>query len=275
MTLELTCRQKEYLLFFADRNGRDAGITAAAENFTVSKPTVSRQVKWLAEVGLLVNNTFGEIELTSEGWEYIQPLLDRQKEIAEWMVTGLGLLPQAADAESRKMVSNLELVSVDACIRHWHEIKKMADKENNSSVLPRLEQGSYEIGFSLLKRGQSAKSMGDAGFQKPAQLASSGEHCVFKLYPRQIEHRPFNLFRIYKGTVDRIWYRHMDVWEEAKAQKDGSFLIPDIAAERYNPQTGLCIIPIRIRAAIIRGKMPESEADLVFDWNSIQQEQTI
>lgn len=266
---KITLRQEEYLLFFAERSGRNASIAAASELFGVAKPTVTRFTNVLEESGLIRKESGGEIELTDAGWEYIRPLLRKQQEIAEWMVSGLGLLPNAADQEARKLVTTLEAETVHALIEQWQEQKRSNSLVRSEKIFLDLKQGTYQIGFNLLKHGQPFKSMGDRGFQKPACLMIGEDGCEFRLCPKQIEYKPFRHCRLCYGTVDRLWYKLDGVWKESKVQMDGSYLIPSAAVLKVDQEEKNCLVPIRIRANVNNGFMPESEADLVFDMASI------
>lgn len=269
---EITLRQEEYLLFFAERNGRNASITAAAEQFEVSKPTVCRFTNLLEEHGLIRKNSYGEIELTETGWTYITPRLQTQREVSEWMVTGLGLLPNTADQEARRMVTNLEPETVRAILQVWEKTKQTSRIPPEDIFFSHLPVGRYQLQFRLMKRGQDTRSMGDRGFQHPACLIRDTGGCEVRLYPRQIEYRPFQRCRIYLGTVDRLWYKLGEVWREAKVGPDGGYGIPGAALKRPKEDQKGCMVPIRIRATIHQGAMPESEADLVFELDSIAEE---
>ena len=73
---KLTSRQEEYLFLFADRDGRGKGVSEAAEQFQVSKPTAFSISEALEKRGMIEKGNFGEIRLTEEGWNYIAPKLD-------------------------------------------------------------------------------------------------------------------------------------------------------------------------------------------------------
>lgn len=104
---KLTSRQEEYLFLFADRDGRGKGVSEAAEQFQVSKPTAFSISEALEKRGMIEKGNFGEIRLTEEGWSYIAPKLGYLNVLTEWLESDLGLAPVLAEQEARRMVVSL------------------------------------------------------------------------------------------------------------------------------------------------------------------------
>ena len=259
---KLTRRQEEYLQFFAERSGQTASITAASEQFHVAKPTVSKLSKALEDMGLIRKGAYGEIELTELGRAHVKPQMTRQPEAAEWLVSALGLEPDLADQEARTMVTHLQQETVDAILKDWREHPRETELPAGDDLFPGLAVGSYEVPFSVRKRGSRELSMGDRGFRKPARLICGPEGCAFRLYTIPIEYKP--LRRSYHGRLARLWYRCGGVWTESVEEPDGSYVIPGAVVIRSDEgPTGM--VPIRVRASVNQWTMPESEADLVID----------
>ena len=116
---QLTQRQEEYLLLFADRDGKCKGISEAAELFQVSKPTAFNMSEALEERGLIVKSSFGEIRLTESGWAYISSRLEYLYTLIEWLESDLGLPPLLAEQEARRMVVVLAPETVAAVAQRW------------------------------------------------------------------------------------------------------------------------------------------------------------
>ena len=120
----MTNRQEEYLLLFAVRSSSGGCIANASEEFGVSKATASHLSTALEELGMIRKSDYGRIELTELGYAQIMEKLNRAKELETWMVSGLGLAPNLAEHEARRMVVTLKPETVEAIIRDWEQPKQ-------------------------------------------------------------------------------------------------------------------------------------------------------
>ena len=262
---KLTPRQMEYLRFFAERNGKTASITAAAEQFKVAKSTVSQLSHTLTDMGLIEKKSYGVIELTDLGRQYVMPRMNEQQQLTDWMTGELGMPPVLAEQEARKMITLLQPETVDAILHHAREERPAGQRGDRLLKLP---AGVYSTPFKLLKKGQDALSMGDRGFQKPARVLCRPDGCSFCLYPRQVRYRPLQ-HRTYLGSLSRLWYRDGEAWNEAATSADGGYLIPGAVVLREENPRPVGRVAVRVRASVNQWTMPESEAELVFELDSI------
>ena len=259
---KLTPRQMEYLRFFAERNGRTASITAAAEQFKVAKSTVSQLSHTLTEMGLIEKKSYGVIELTDLGRQYVMPRMNEQQQLVDWMTGELGMPPVLAEQEARKMITMLQPETVEAILHHASESRPAGQRGDH--LLPQLPAGVYTAPFKLLKKGRDELSMGDRGFQKPARILCRPDGCSFCLYPKQVKYRPLQ-HRTYLGSLSRLWYRDGEAWSEAVAAADGAYVIPGAVVIRQEEPRPVGRVFVRVRASVNQWTMPESEAELVFD----------
>ena len=267
----LTERQKEYLMLYAMRNGRDRWLTEAAKAFQVSKPSAHSITDLLEKRGMVRRTQNGEIELTQRGWDSIQTELHYQASLFRWFTAELGMEPVIAEQESRRMATALRPETLESILRFTCTGKPSVSADR-ASALESLPPGLYELPFVVCKRDTRELSMGDRGFQKPALLRKSGEDCSVFLYARQIDYRPENRNNMH-GSLDRMWYRLDGTWREAEQGKDGGYRIPELAV-RYE-QTGhenMGLVRIRVRASVGISGMPESEADLIFFVDKIREQ---
>ncbi len=174
---KLTSRQEEYLFLFADRDGRGKGVSEAAEQFQVSKPTAFSISEALEKRGMIEKGNFGEIRLTEEGWSYIAPKLGYLNVLTEWLESDLGLAPVLAEQEARRMVVSLlpETVRAMAESRERRRTEGSGEEEQEDAVLSELDPGTYRVFFQVCRPGSRELSMGDLGFRKPALLQKGAE----------------------------------------------------------------------------------------------------
>ena len=263
---KLTPRQMEYLRFFAERDGKTASITAAAEQFKVAKSTVSQLSHTLTEMGLIRKKSYGVIELTDLGRQYVMPRMNEQQQLVDWMTGELGMPPVLAEQEARKMITLLQPETVEAILCHAKEA--CPGGQRGDQLLPQLPAGVYTVRFRLLKKGREDLSMGDRGFEKPARVLCRPDGCSLCLYPRQVKYRPLQ-HRTYLGRLSRLWYRDGEAWHEALPGADGGYVIPGAVVVRREEPTPEGRVFVRVRASVNQWTMPESEAELVFDLDSI------
>lgn len=267
---QLTQRQEEYLLLFADRDGKCKGISEAAELFQVSKPTAFNMSEALEERGLIVKSSFGEIRLTESGWAYISSRLEYLYTLIEWLESDLGLPPLLAEQEARRMVVVLAPETVAAMAQRWKKKRTEVLMSSADELLPELAPGRYIVPFQVCRSGSRELSMGDMGFLKPARLIREADRSLFLLSPKSIRYRPKKRSRM-DGILEKMWYRTAESWKEAVIGEDGSRQIPGAAVvfcEDSEGKTGT--VHIRARASVGILGMPESEADIVFRFDEIK-----
>ena len=263
---KLTPRQMEYLRFFAERDGKTASITAAAEQFKVAKSTVSQLSHTLTEMGLIRKGTYGVIELTEQGRQYVMPRMDEQQQLVDWMTGELGMPPVLAEQEARKMITLLQPETVEAILRRAGG--ETPARQRGDELLSRLPAGAYTAQFKLLKKGEDVLSMGDRGFRKPARVLCRPDGCSFILYPKQVRYRPLQ-HRTYLGSLARLWYRDGQAWSEAAPAADGGYVIPGAVVRPEEGPRPVGRVAVRVRASVNQWTMPESEAELVFELDSL------
>ena len=269
---KLTSRQEEYLFLFADRDGRGKGISEAAEQFRVSKPTAFSISGALEERGMIEKGSFGEIRLTERGWSYIAPKLDSLNVLTEWLECGLGLPPVVAEQEARRMVVNLLPETVSAMTDSWRRQREEYPAGEEDTRLSGLAAGLWSVPFRVCRPGSGELSMGDLGFRKPALLVKEEESSFFLLCPQNVKYRPQKRSHL-QGILEKLWYRTSGGWREAEVSGDGSRRIPGAAVLCRETEEGLTgTVSIRARASVGMLGMPESEAEVVFLLDRMERE---
>ena len=87
--------------------------TDVANALGVSKSSVNRAVKKLSREGLLNHAIYGHIEMTAKGAGKARKICEKQKIIAEYLVTALDVDPQLAMEEACKLEHVVGAVVID------------------------------------------------------------------------------------------------------------------------------------------------------------------
>lgn len=268
----ITVRQIEYLLLFATQSSCGRYIANAAEEFGVTKATASQVSTALEREGLIRKRSGNKLELTAFGWAYITPKVNQMKRIEKWMEIGLGLLPNQAEKEARRMVASLQNSTIDAMIHHWLCCGIRERQDGLSGFFRALAPGVYQVPFQVYKKDKCELSMGDRGFRKPARLIQHKNSCFFLLYPVQLQYYSTS-GKGNTGVLERLWYQRDGSWYEAEEYTDGGRVLRSGAltcVEELDGVNGFARIRARSTLSIV--KMPESEADIVFDLSHMKPE---
>ncbi len=83
--------------------GPEIRATDVANALRVSKSSVNRAVKKLSKEGLLNHATYGHIEITREGAKKARNICEKQKIIADYLVSKLSIDPKLAMEEACRL----------------------------------------------------------------------------------------------------------------------------------------------------------------------------
>lgn len=261
---ELTERQIEYLLLYATWPGYQYGLSEAAVRFGVTKPTAFRVVEILAKRGYLTREGHGGVAITDAGRAYVEPLLEPLARVTAWLVSAVGLPPEQAERDARRMIVFLDPETISAILGRYERAgnRPETDGAPGARLRPGLADGAYPVNFRVLKKGTAdQRSMGDEGFVHPAELRVTAGRAALHMTPRYIvqpaggkKHRPEQ-----RGILEQLWYREGETWQRSALGEDGTFPIPLSAVMDEGGR-----VRVRLRVSIGLLKMPESEADIVF-----------
>lgn len=267
----MTDRQLEYLLLFATQSSKGRCISNAAAEFNVTMASASHVGTTLEREGLIRKCRGGVLELTDRGRELIAPKVVQMKCLEEWLEIEYGLPPSQAEQEARRMVVALQADTVEKILHRWLAQKKnWVPPAGPEAFFRTLSPGLYHVPVHLCKKGGNELSMGDRGFQKPAVLIREEDACYFLLYPIRLEYRPLGFAKLHTGTLERLWYLRDDSWYEAEMHVDGGRMIASAAVSCSDSSNGFQgTVRVRVRSTLNIVKMPESEADMVFELSAL------
>ena len=147
----------------------------------------------------------------------------------------------------------------------------LRDLRRKKGQIHNLPMGTYELPFEVRKAGKSELSMGDLGFHKPGELEVQDRGAVLFLKARHVIYKPDHK-KAMEGALQRLWYQVDGNWYESNRMEGGRFEIPDSALYvKKDARQYVGTVRIKARATVGIRKMPESEADIVFDLNQLRE----
>ncbi|MBP1737675.1 MAG: hypothetical protein H6Q60_1556 [Oscillospiraceae bacterium] len=267
-----TSRQQEYLLYLAIRSGFDRTLTGLSEHFGVTKASAFSVLEGLEHQGMVFKDKNGVLELTESGTTWANPYMEHTHTIARWLESVVGMEPRLAEQSASVITIQLPKEASETFAR-FCSVKFIGICQQNE-VAPDLlfqtfGEGVYNAPFTVFKRDSTTVSMGDQGFQKPAQIVCWNGCSTLVLQPRLIYYKKRRGKQM-RGTLDMLWYRQDDVWREALLDDEGQRHIPGSAIRLEDLSETVGKVRIRVRSTIGVIGMPESEADLILNISGIK-----
>lgn len=244
-------------------------MTRIAKEFGLSKPTVSNMLGVLEEKGFAKRKTDGGIVLTRQGTDLVEELAEKHEAVKDFLVKELGIPKSHAERDALVYLSAMSKICVELTIQHVHMVRAMNLLRGCLPHTPQicfsdvLEDGVYQLPFTVFQKNSKKVSMGDCGFKKPAQLVVSQGQGVIALTAQKISYHNALGFPL-KGRLERLNYWDGRTFVTAKKmQNQFHFPISHISFSAQEKGDWL-IGSIRIQAAASVGlvNMPLSEADL-------------
>ena len=127
MVEKISKSHEDYLEAIVELGGTDKQSVRSVDVATsigVSKASVNKAISMLKEAGLLDQPYYGDITLTSEGYEYGLSILERHHLLFSFLTKELGIDEQTADAEACLM----EHAISDASFEKWMTYIKKIEK---------------------------------------------------------------------------------------------------------------------------------------------------
>lgn len=114
-TYNMTSSLEDYLeaVFIISKEKGNVRITDIADFLGVSKPSVNRAIKTLAQNGYLDHVTYGNIEITPQGESYAANVLRRHKLIKHFLIDTLGVDDKTAEHDACQMEHVMSPSTID------------------------------------------------------------------------------------------------------------------------------------------------------------------
>lgn len=107
--MHLTHAQMRYLLAITELSERGMGVRSSdiVQLFGVSRPSVSRMLRILSDLGILDKDRFGKISLTQAGTNAVEKLCKLRESIAAQLIKCLGLSSKVAEDCALLLIAEL------------------------------------------------------------------------------------------------------------------------------------------------------------------------
>lgn len=139
--IPVTSSLQDYLEVILDlvQEKKTARVTDIAARLEIAKPSVIQALTLLREKGLIIQDRYGPVELTTEGRHYALKIRHRHNVIYGFLTQVLGVSPAAAEKDACLMEHDLSVESFEKLIRFLDdqnidgELKKEIGLQSNST----------------------------------------------------------------------------------------------------------------------------------------------
>jgi DtxR family Mn-dependent transcriptional regulator len=120
---------EEYLrnMYILDKKQGSIRVTDIANSMNCSKPSVNKAIKSLSEKNLVTYETYGEIQLTSEGEQYAKKIIESYDIVYVFLKDVLGLEEELAESEAEKLKSDMSDVTINKLVKYVHKELGLTD----------------------------------------------------------------------------------------------------------------------------------------------------
>lgn len=274
--MEITKTHLNYIMAVRRLTGGRVSLTDISECLGVKKPTASVMLKKLEDSGYIVKHEFSDSNgyaLTQRSWMILEELEREKFEFMSLFHDYLGISYEECNREyksfcglfSREFISRLS----DLRAGGYNHID-IIDKQKESFC--GIAYGCYKIPFQVVQCGEGSRSMGDKGFMHPAKLIINGDRQEILLESKKIYYKSKSNQSLH-GELSRLCYLDKDIkWVCSVKTEDNIWVIPiaTLLCQKDNfGRLSLGVVKIKVQATTV--KMPESIAEITFNFEMIEQ----
>lgn len=273
--MELTKSQLNYIIAIKQLIGSEVSQKYICEYLGVKKPTASIALRNLEDNGYIKKQEkagINEYSLTEKSYEIIDNIEKEKFEFMSLFNYHLGIDFDICEEEYKRVCGDLsnEFIKKLSYVREQGYFKDMTDSKAESSFYG-IAEGTYVIPFQVVQGGEGMPSMGDRGFIHPAKLIIGNDMQNIILESRQIYYKSRDA-QMLKGKLSKLYYSDSNMkWVSAEERKENMWVIPvkKILCQQDNfGKISLGIV--RIKASATTKKMPESAAEITFNFKLIK-----
>ncbi len=273
--MEITKSQLSYILAIKQLIGGEVSQKYICEYLGVKKPTASIALRTLEDNGYIKKQEkagINEYSLTEKSYRIIDNIEKERFEFMSLFNNYLGIDFDICEEEYKRICGDLsiEFVNKLSDIRKGGYSKKIRDSRIENSFNG-IAVGTYEIPFRVVSCDEDMPSMGDKGFVHPAILVVENEGQNIILESRQIYYKAKNEQKL-KGRLLELYYMDTDLkWVSSERDKNNAWIIPVENMLYQNDKFGNIVLGIiKIKALATTMKMPESVAEITFNFKLIK-----
>ena len=224
--MELTMNRLLYLLYLNRADEQDRTVTKMAKLFQVSKSTVSRNMEYFVEQGIVYAGT---MRLTVYGQNLSKKFAQEVDQFAKWISWTVDCDEEENRENAMQMVVHmsenmkkqlLQKIQVNKMFQHLNHRGNITFSEFSGDLV----DGSYPVSFMIYREDiQQGKylSMANSGFSHPAILKMSGDTGMIQLKAVTMERRNIMDNLIMFGKLFDLEYDQKGKF--VQAAKEGDF----------------------------------------------------
>lgn len=266
--MELTKTQISYIVAIYQLMGGDTSQGRIADYLGIRKPTANVALKILEEKGYVEKITEKDrVTYTlKEKSEVLIEKLNREKhEFMSLFRDYLGMDRNIAEETYKNIYSQLGDNFVN-CLEKLREnnYKHCENKIQSENGIP---YGTYKIPFKVAKDSDnSARSMGDKGFKHPAKIVVNGKKSYIVLEDKKVNYKAES-GQTLRGRLMKFYYFADEKWNTVENLDEHQWIIPLESIETEHDTSGNATVgTVKIKAAATSMKMPESVAEMTFNF---------
>lgn len=269
--MELSKSQLNYIIAIKQLIGSEVSQKYICEYLGVKKPTASIALRNLEDSGYikkLEKSGINEYCLTDKSWKIVEELEKEKFEFMALFNDYFGIDFESCDSEYRRLCGDFS----KEFINKLSEFRKCKYKKLSESYccLNGFDKGTYEIQFQVVQCGENMPSMGDKGFKHPAKLVIDKDSYII-LESKEINYKSKNEQKL-KGRLLELYYMDSDLkWILSEQSKSNLWKIPVKSILYQRDNFGNIVLGVvKIKASATTMKMPESVAEITFNFKLIK-----
>ena len=128
--------QEDYLkaMYVLKMKNGEIRVTDIAEHLGISKPSVTKAINNLKEIGLVNNKTYGKIEFTEEGVDIAKKVLEAYDISYVFLKEVLGLNEENAKKEAEKLKLTMEDSTLNSLAKYVHKVLNLSELNCNYDI---------------------------------------------------------------------------------------------------------------------------------------------
>ena len=128
--------QEDYLkaMYVLKMKNGEIRVTDIAEHLNISKPSVTKAINNMKEIGLVNNETYGKIELTEQGIDIAKKVLEAYDISYVFLKDVLGLEEEKAKKEAEKLKLTMEDNTLNYLAKYVHKVLNLSSLDCDYNI---------------------------------------------------------------------------------------------------------------------------------------------
>ena len=128
--------QEDYLkaMYVLKMKNGEIRVTDIAEYLNISKPSVTKAINNMKEIGLVNNETYGKIELTEQGIDIAKKVLEAYDISYVFLKDVLGLEEEKAKKEAEKLKLTMEDNTLNYLAKYVHKVLNLSSLDCDYNI---------------------------------------------------------------------------------------------------------------------------------------------